>query len=315
MSSSARSPLRVCLGMWAVFATLSSATPARAQQDLGHKILGTLGIDAGVQRDPGLYLADRLVYYHANTVVDRNGAELPVGLDLDAVANALGVGFSLEIPDIHTFVNLAVGVPIASVHANTDRPEASIDRFGFGDLFVQPLGLGWRLPGADVVTGYSFYAPTGRFTAGGSDGIGRGHWTHQFSLGGTVFFDTRRSWRLSALGSYDWNQKKRNIDITRGDTVQIQGGLGGGVHRLVAVGLAGYALWQVEDDRGSDLPLVLRGARDRAWGLGPELSVLLPPLRSRFTARYVHDVSVRSRPRGGLLSLEFTFVAWRHQKR
>lgn len=311
MSAVAPSCIRAWFCLWAVVVTLTSWTPARAQQDLGHKILGTLGIDAGVQRDTGLYLADRLVYYHSNTVIDRNGAEVPVGLNLDAVANALGAGLSLEVPGVQTFVNLGVGVPIARVRANTDRPEASVDRFGFGDLFVQPLGLGWRLKGADIVTGYAFYAPTGRSAAGGSGGIGRGHWTHQFSLGGTAFFDSRRSWRLSALGSYDWNQKKRDIDITRGDTVQIQGGLGGGVHPLVAVGVDGYALWQVQDDRGSDLPPALRGARDRAFGLGPEVSLLLPPLRSRFTVRYVHDVSVRSRPRGGLLSLEFTFVAWR----
>lgn len=313
MSPTGGSPLTIWLTAWALVCTIGLATPAHAQQDLGHKILGTLGIDAAVQRDTGLYVADRLVYYHANEVFDRNGDEVPIGLNLDAVANALGVGLSLEVPGLHTFYNAAIGVPIAGVHANTAQPQASVDRYGFGDLFVQPLGLGWRLRRADVVTGYSFYAPTGQATLGGSGGVGRGYWTHQLSLGGTLFFDDRRSWRLSALGSYNLNQRKRNIDITRGDTIQVQGGIGGGVHPLVAVGVAGYALWQVTDDTGSDLPAVLRGARDRTWGLGPEVSVLLPPIRSRFTVRYTHDISVRSRPRGGLLSLEFTWAAWRKQ--
>lgn len=295
----------------AAFALLLVAVPAGAQQDLGHKIPGVIGIDAGVQRDPGLYLADRLLYFHANRVVDREGRELPVGLNLDAVANAFGVGFTWELRSLDTYLNAAVGVPVARVRGSSEQPLASIDRFGLGDIFVQPLALGWRVAGADIVAGYAFYAPTGRSTPGGRGGVGRGNWTHQPSLGGTAFFDDRRAWRFSVLGSYDFNQRKLDIDITRGDTLQFQGGVGGPVHRLLILGLIGYALWQVQDDSGSDLPVALRGARDRAFGLGGELSVPIRAIRSRITARYAHDLSVRSRPQGGVLTLEFTFVAWR----
>lgn len=292
-------------------AILLLSMPARAQQDLGHKILGVLGIDAAVQRDPGLYLAYRLVYYHANRVVDREGNEVPVGLNLDAVANAFGAGFTWEFQTLGTYLNTSVAVPIASVQGSIQRPDASIDRFGLGDLFVQPLALGWRPPGVDLVAGYAFYAPTGRSTPGGRGGVGRGHWTHQLSMGGTVFFDAHRAWRFSVVGSYDWNQRKRGIDIVRGDSLQFQGGVGGPVHRLLVLGLIGYALWQVQDDSGSDLPDALRGARDRAIGVGAEISVPITAIRTRITARYAHDVSVRSRPEGGVLSLQVTFAAWK----
>jgi hypothetical protein len=302
---------RTNLAPLAAIALLLVPLPARAQQDLGHKVLGVLGIDAAVQRDAGLYFADRLIYYHANRVVDREGREIPVGLDLDAVANALGVGFTWELRSLRTYLNAAVGVPFATVHGSIARPEASIDRYGLGDLYVQPLALGWRVPRVDLVAGYAFYAPTGQNTPGGSGGVGRGHWTHQLSVGGTAFFDQHRAWRLSVLSSYDMNQRKLGVDITRGDTLQLQGGLGGPVHPLLIVGLVGYALWQVEDDSGSDLPAALRGARDRAFGLGAEVSVPITAIRSRITTRYAHDLSVRSRPEGGVLTLEVSFVAWR----
>ena len=75
--------------------------------------------------------------------------------------------------------------------------------------------------------------------------------------------------------------------------------------------LAGYALWQVRDDRGSDLPDVLRGARDRVFGVGPEVGLVLPALGTRFGARYAWDLGARSRPEGRLLVVNVAVVLWR----
>jgi hypothetical protein len=77
------------------------------------------------------------------------------------------------------------------------------------------------------------------------------------------------------------------------------------------VGLAAYALWQVRDDRGADLPEPLRGARDRAFGLGPEIDITVAPIRSRITLRYCRDVVVNARPLGQVLVVGLTVVALR----
>src|SRR4029079_16273016 len=108
----------------------------------------------------------------------------------------------------------------------------------------------------DVVTSYGVYVPTGQAQRAG---VGERQWSHQVSAGGTVFFDQHRGWRLSALAGYDHYQKKIRIDIRRVDTVQIQGGFGGPIFRFIDAGVAAYTLWQVKNDSGSDLPLVLRG--------------------------------------------------------
>jgi hypothetical protein len=289
---------------------LFGAAPSGAQ-DLGHKLVGTLGLGAGSQPESGLYLADRFLLYHANEVFDRNGRRIPVNVDLDAIANGFGIGGTLELPWLSTYVNASIGVPVARVSLQTDRAEVGVDKFGLGDLYVQPLKLGWKLSQLDVVTGYAFYAPTGHFAPGRNDGVGSGQWTHEFSLGGTAYFDRDKTWRLSALTSYNLNLRKRDIDITRGDTVQIQGGASKTLFGILEVGLAGYALWQVKDDRGGDVPPVLRGARDRAYGLGPEIGVTIAPLRSRLTVRYERDIEVRSRPRGEILVIGLTVLAVR----
>ncbi len=293
-------------------AILAHAAPATAQQDLGHKVLGTLGLEAGAQQEPGVFVADRVLFYRSDRAVDRNGARVPIDLKLRAFANGVGAGLILKIEPLSTYVGAGLGVPFAHVRANTSNPAASIDRFGLGDLYVQPLRLGWRLGRhVDVVAGYAFYAPTGKFEPGQHSGIGRGSWTHEPSLGGTIWFTGRGGWSLSALASYDFNGKKRGVDITRGDTVQIQGGAGAAVFRVVQVGVAAYAEWQVRDDRGVDLPAIIRGARDRAFGLGPEVAVEIPALRSRFSARWEHDVYARSRPVGQVFVVGLTVAVWR----
>jgi hypothetical protein len=292
-----------------VLVSLIWASPAGAQE-LGNKVLGTLGLLAGSQPGSGLYVADRFLRYSANDLFDRNGRRIPIGLDLDAIANAIGVQVTFKLHGNSTYMNASLAVPAARISLQTDRPEASVDRFGFGDIYVQPIKLGWKLPRADIVLGYSFYAPTGRFTPRGSGGIGRGHWTHQFSLGSAVYFDRAKTWHISALASYDLNLRKRDIDITRGDTVQIQGGAGKTLG-IVAVGLAGYSLWQVRDDHGADVPEALRGARDRAVGLGPEIDITLAPIRSRITLRYCHDLVVTARPLGQILVIGLTVLAVR----
>ncbi|MBZ4420667.1 transporter [Myxococcus sp. RHSTA-1-4] len=293
------------------FAALGVLLPAAASaQELGHKIPGGIGVDAGVQQGPGVYVGDRLLWYSASQLRDRYGELQPVqGFDLDAVANAVGVNLTVQWPG-WPYLGATVAVPLARISVNSEDPRASVDRFGLGDVYVMPVHLGWRLPLADLVASYGVYIPTGWFEARGGSGVGSGHWTHQFSLGGAVFFDEGRRARASALVSYDHNLRKRGIDITRGDTIQVQGGAGALVLRGVDVGVAGYALWQVRDDTGEDVPEVLRGARDRVFGLGPEVNVLIPKLKAKVGARYEWDFGTRSRPQGGLLVMSLSFLVW-----
>lgn len=295
--------------VWCV-AGLLAAGHARAQQDLGHKTLGTLGLKAGSQPETGIYVTGRLLLYHADEVFDRNGNRIPIALDLDAVASGVGVAVAYRLPGLAAYVNASVGLPVAHVTIDSDRLEAAIDRYGLADLYVQPLRLGWRLPHLDLVTGYAFYVPTGRFEPGPRGGVSRAQWSHEFSAGGTVSFDREKSWTLSVLGSYELNQPKLGIDITRGDTVQLQGGLGKTLFGFLDVGVVGYALWQVRDDRGHALPPLLRGARDQTYGIGAELGVTVREARAQITLRYAHDLGAVARPQGQLLLFSLRFAPW-----
>jgi hypothetical protein len=296
-----------------LLALVAAGGVARAQsQDIGHKALGTLGLDAGSQPPTGLYANDTVVSYRADRIIDGNGRRVPVALNDNAFENIFAVAGAYELPRLHTYVGASIAMPVSRVTVDvaTGDARASLDNFGFGDLFAQPIQIGWRQRRFDLTTGYGFYAPTGHVEPGGIGGVGRGHWTHEVSLGGTVYFDRAQRWRISALSSYERNMPKIGVDIKRGDTIQVQGGIGGHVAGPVGLGLCGYGLWQVTDDSGSALPPVLAGARDVDIGLGPELDVDAPFLRARFTARYTHDVFVRSRTLGSMVLIAVTFSAW-----
>jgi hypothetical protein len=288
-------------------------TASAFAQDLGHKLPGLLGLDAGRIPEPGLYLVDRLATYESEELRDRNGNLIPTApFNLLGLANALGVSYTAKISGNSMLLTMTVGGPIAHLKLNIEnRPEIGVDRLGLGDPYVQPFRLGWRKRRFDLVTSYSIYLPTDRSPLAGGKGVSSGQITQEFSGGGSVYFKDRSHF-LTALASYQLNTRQRGIDITRGNSVQIQGGVGTKLLReLAETGIAGYTLWQVRDDRGTELPRVLTGARDRVYGLGPEGAMLIKAIHGQVRVRYEWDFGVRSRPQGHIFVAGINFLVHR----
>jgi hypothetical protein len=255
------------------------------------------------------------VDYSADELRDRAGRDIPVGdLELRGIANGFGISYTRRFSSKPLSITATAGVPIAHLSLNVhDRPEASVDRFGLTDIYLQPARLGWRGDRFDAIGSYGIYLPTGKSPLAGGQGLSSGQVTHQFAGGGSIFADKDRRFFLTALGSYDLNLRKHGVDITRGETFQIQGGMGvSRISQVLETGLATSALWQVRDDRGAGVPQALRGARDRVFGLGPEVAVLLKPIRSQIRVRYEWDLGVRSRPEGALFVVGFNYQASRN---
>ena len=212
-----RSLLAICLVL-----LLHSA--AAYAQNLGHKLPGLLGLDAGRIPEPGLYVIDRAGIYDADKLRDRNG-RLIGPLNLVAYSNAFGLSYTFKLTD-GVFLTTTVGGPIAGIKLDLgNRQQANLDLLGLADPYIQPVRLGWRKQRFELVTSYGIYLPTDKSALAGGSGISSGQITHQFSAGGAGYFKDRTRF-LTALASYQLNMRQRGIDITRGDAVQIEGGLG-----------------------------------------------------------------------------------------
>jgi hypothetical protein len=298
-----------CWLIAAVSGALLFMSLAAFGQDLGHKVPGLLGLDAGTIPEPGLYLVDRGAIYQARELRGTNGNVVPLSaFYFRASANELGLIYTKKL-SWGAFLTIGAGAPISRLKLNVpDLLEAGVDRFGFGDVYVQPFGLGWRHPHSEVLTSYGIYVPTDKSELAGGKGLSSGEITHEFSLGGSQYFKDRTVF-LTGLASYQLYRKQRGIDVTRGDAVQVQGGAGIRLLKhFIETGVASYALWQVRDHRGTGLPPVLRTARDRVHGVGPEVAVLIPPLRGQLRVRYEWDLSVQARPQGHIFVADLFFL-------
>ena len=84
--------------------------------------------------------------------------------------------------------------------------------FDLGDIFLQPINLGWHLKQADFMVTYGIYFPTGKYSFGGDDNTGLGMWTHEFGAGTTIYFDPEYMGKLFDLGyrmavtGYPWEK-------------------------------------------------------------------------------------------------------------
>jgi hypothetical protein len=169
----------------------------------------------------------------------------------------------------------------------------------------------------DFVAAYNLYIPTGRFSPNGTDNTGLGMYGNELSLGSTVFFDTKKSWNAAANFALEFHTKKNGTDISVGDLGTVEGGLGktfykkvsGPVPMITNVGVAGYAQFKVTGDSGSDIPLPLRGLKDRVFALGPEANVYIPKPRLTLMFRYLPEFGARNRTQGQTYVISIAWVA------
>src|SRR5262249_48247480 len=130
-----------------------------AAQDLGHKLPGLIGLDAGRIPEPGFYVVDCAVAYNADELRDRNGNLIFIpGFQLQGLSNATGVSYTARFRKTNLSLTATAAVPVARLRLNIPvRPEASFDRFGLADIYIQPARLGWRKDRFDVVGSYGLY--------------------------------------------------------------------------------------------------------------------------------------------------------------
>jgi hypothetical protein len=192
-------------------------------------------------------------------------------------------------------------LPWASV--TTDFPRLDVSNtsgVGLSQLWVAPLMIGWHFPGgADVTFEYSFYAPTGRYTAGASDNTGLGMWCNELGLLSTLFFDKEKTWHAAVSLFYDINSKKQGQDWTTGNPLTLMYGIGrnygsGNLFKGWA-GVAGYAQWQVTSTRGADVPDFVANGKTEIYALGPEFTTLQGALTIRYFWQFGGTFSTQGR--------------------
>jgi hypothetical protein len=107
-------------------AALACPSPAAAQQ-IGHKVLGSIGLLAGSQPDSGLYLIDLFAFYSTTEIFDKQGHRIPVQFDATAFSNPVGFQATFQLtPSLYP--NVSAAAPSrASASRRTSRRSASMN--------------------------------------------------------------------------------------------------------------------------------------------------------------------------------------------
>jgi hypothetical protein len=259
---------------------LLTAAPASAQY-LGNNFHGDFGVNSGSQAGPGVYFALPFAQWNVDQIKNADGNEvLPEtfqGFDVRAILPTVIAVTPKKVAG--AYYGLMVAVPFS-----TTRPERAIadeipSDWDLNDLYVVPLYLGWHKPRADFIAGYGFYAPTGRYEAGGQDNVGLGMWGHEFQGGATVYLDAAKTVSAATTAYLELHSNKRDQDLKVGTLLTLEGGLAYNVPKIAgAFGIGYYMQQKLTDDSGSDLPLSALQAlnlygKNRLFGIGPDVSM------------------------------------------
>jgi hypothetical protein len=308
-----------------MLANAMMAAPAYAQLN-GEHVLGDTGVGNGIQPPPGFYVAGLYYRYGTDTIRTADGSKVTIDPSQPGSMTLQAFALTVLYVSKKTLLGAHYGtmfvLPIAN--GGIEAPAFGLSQpisAGLADAYVVPFSLGWHTPRANFTTGFGFFAPTGRYTAGASDNIGKDMWSYELSAGTTVFLDPAKAWTLATSAYWETHTKKsdQNVSIVGklsqtgvkvGDLLTLEGGVGrsflGGA---ASVGVAYYAQWKVTaDDLGIPGEPVL--GKHRVYGIGPDVTV---PIASKTTliallnVRYLLETGVRLKSQGDTFVVTTTF--------
>jgi len=288
----------------------------------GHNLKGDNGVNAGTQPGPGVYFVLPYNQWNADAIKDADGNPF-------LASQFQGIDIRILPPTVLTVTKKRIlGANygfLVSVPFSTIKPELvddTVDQtdWGFTDMYVVPLYLGWHFARADVTAGYGFTAPTGRYQPHATDNVGLGMWSHEIQGGMTAYLDDAKKLSLATGAYLEMHSKKKDLDLKVGTLLTLEGGAAYNVPAIGgAFGVAYYLQNKLSDDSGADLPLALllatnlRG-RNRIFGIGPDVTMGLfqrGATAGVVNVRYLWDSAAKSSFEGGTFWISFTLARLR----
>ena len=275
--------------------------------ETGHYVNGVEGIKASTLPPPGFYWRLYSVYYEADELKDKDRDDLDVGFDLNVFALVNRFVWISNVQILGGDYGADVIIPLVYTDIEIDAFGIEDDKFGLGDIAIEPFVLSWHGARYDGSFGAAAYMPTGSHDKDEPASPGKDFWTAMFTLGGTYYFDSEKTWSASILARYEIHSEKGDSDVTPGDDFHFEWGLGKTLARIWDVGLAGYCQWQVTDDSGSDVNWD-KNVRDEVYAIGPEVSVFIPPVKLFASLRTLWEFEAKDRSEGQVTTLTLTKV-------
>jgi len=296
---------RLTVSALVIVGLCSLPRPAVAQLN-GFNIKGDQGVKSGSQAPPGIYYGAPFYWYGTDTVKDEDGRAFSTTGELNMFLGGPLVNVVTTKTVLGGNYGFMAVFPFANVRAELPRLDNN-PAPGISDMYVQPFNLGWHTNRADVLAGYGFFAPTGRYAAGANDNTGLGMWGHEVFAGSTVFFDEKKAWHAATTGAIEFHSGKEDTDARVGTLFTLEGGLGRSfLMGAASVGHSYYAQWKLTEDTLIGLPALILQGKNRVAGLGPEVTIPIATKNTVYgflTARYQWEMGARTTTQGDALNV------------
>ena len=304
------------------------ALPSLAQQK-GQWVPGQFGLNAGVIPDPGITYANLAVNYSASQLNDSSGNKLLQNVtgtySFWADENVIYYVPKHKILGGYFMPYIAINAANGSLVADLAPLLPGGSGFnlsgggsGFADLYVQPINIGWHFAKrVDFNAGYSFTAPTGRYTAGASNNVGSGYWGNDITSGTTLYITKNQgttanlatAWEIHGQKTVASTPSGQFSKITPGQTFTDEWGIGQvlplkkDMSQLAQLGLVGYDQWQVTSNGGNYLIAGVPVAASRVpyysvHGIGFQANYILPAKDFVLFFKYYDEYSAKARVQG-----------------
>ena len=272
-------------------------------QERGQYIPGTTGLNSGIQAPEGITYANLFIWYPSTKFKNQNGDTSALNFDLDLLADLNLVAYTTKANFLGANVGMAVAGPIVNTPVSLPNLGANVSPTGIGDIYFEPINLGWKGQRADTKLAYGFIAPTGRFDSVGTDTTTTDFWGHQITLASTIYLEKTKLTQFSFSTNWEFHHKKRHEDVKVGNNMTLEAGVGKifikhGGKQLLQFGGVGYAEFQLTNDSGSGVPLLTADNKDRVFAIGPEFGVILPTKKLSFMVRVLPEFGARNRTQG-----------------
>ena len=252
---------------------------------------------------PGWLVEELVTYYHANRFNDYQGRERHGSNELTAQSAVTHVAWVSNFKLLDGWYGAEILVPFGQLDFKTEFGPKDKDH-GLGDVSVSPFFIQWpeyRLFGMPLFQRLDllFKLPTGDYSRHSAVNVG----THVYSFNPYYAFTLIPTSRLEVSWGiyYLWNSENdhpfyrlRAEDTQPGQAVHANLAASYEVVKDLRLGVAGYALWQVTDDKvdGNDQA----HSRERVSGFGPGLKYRFESWSVYVNSYY--ELGAENRPEG-----------------
>lgn len=260
---------------------------------------GAESIMAGAIPAPGFYFLNYLTLYSSDKLVDNDGDEVPVELDLDVRANVFRFVYVSKKQFLGGFIGVHTLIPIVDMDIEIMGQKDSDS--GLGDITLG-TNLSWHSKNWHFAAGLDVTAPTGNYDKDELANIGRNYYTIEPVLGFTYLSDG--GYEASVKAMYDYNTENNDTDYQTGQELHFDYFTGLHFAKNWVVGLSGYYYKQITDDEVNEEKV--SDNQGQVLAFGPAVQYQYKNMS--FIGKYQQETMVRNRTKGNKFWFKFIYA-------